>query len=1399
MNTIDFTHIRGGSKGRNQSFEALSVQLFHRTCGAPAGSTFVSLRGDGGDGGIEAYFRTPSGAVIGMQAKYFFRLGSTELGQIDDSLRTALSNHPTLSEYLVYIPFDLTGRVAKGKRGRSQAERFETWKRKVETEATERDSELTITLCTAEVIRGQLLGLDPHGGMRRYWFDESILTDLQIRNCIDQAMAFAGPRYTAALDVVTRAHNCLDFFGGIGDFQAWREESLIPVITELRSLQGWGDEALSILAQPDAAAARKLISQIIVMCEDMKEAALATAGSPAASQHLESTLPLLTRAREAQEEAFYSKYGKEKDTPGFRQFHAEYMNSFPAGEMDAARKWEEQALRLQAVLTSAEISAATTRSLLLVGPAGIGKTHAIVSAGLRRLAHGGYSLVVFGDDFGNTEPWEVIRNKLGFGEDVGRTALLECLQAFGEHSGLPFVIYIDALNESPRNARWKDKLPELIAQCKPYAGIKVCVSTRDTYRDLVVDTRFPGYAFEHAGFAGREFEAVEAFATHYGLDAEITPLFSPELSNPLVLHLMCRAIKDEGRASLDVSLSGFTALLDGHLKYCDDLVRGRLQYSNPRNLVRAAMLRLADVLTQNLPEERTWESCTNALKDLTGAEIAPDVLLRELEHEGLVILSVGEGDAWLVRLAYQRFGDVLRATSIVESVMQASGLDSAALAKKLRTLSADEEGLLEALAAVLPEKTGVEVTSSELELDPAHAHRLFISALPWRSRTSITGDVNDHVHGALHTPDLWQQVYEVFFRLSLVPEHQLNAANWLGPFLRRSSMVNRDVFLSIFAFKSFDANGAVWSLVNASLHADIRKWPVESRRLAAFALSWLTSCADRRVRGLSAKALARVVANRPDLGRELADEFCDCDDDYILESISLAIYSACLLEVDRREEFTPALEGLLSPVFDSPNVLVRDSVCLLGRLIPAAGLPDGLKERLVSFPSNVPAPRTWPTMNEAKSLLDLEDLPSNMKIWGSGIGPDFWRYQVETKLRNFDLENAAISQENIACWLMVETLKLGYPGYQEYALRADQLISHEFGPGRGRKGYAERLGKKYYWILLHRLLGLLSDNIPAKDPFSDWTPGPGHLWSVHVRKEDLTDVRDIGPLIEYPNELVRGPRYGFPDRTCDIKHWVLTDDFTQHEQCLVRNSRGGDEWVAMSMSAQDSDQSPGHDSLTDPYLRLSLYYSSILVGIEVPDPEGGRIGEDVFDGSGASCYRGYLAEYPDGRVYEQLSEEGDFFSGPKDMEFSEVTLLRGGEWEYDYSYMSQKRQGHLCVPCKSIVKILALRWDRQRGWIDPDGELAAFEANSRQRSGLFILRSSLNKYLDITKRRLVYRRFANRIFFDYRGDDSSQIDLITWLRYEPKGAPKVLKQDFRTFNCGDGPVNSDATAKFPFS
>jgi len=220
---------------------------------------FARLRGAGGDGGVEALFTASDSAVFGMQAKYFFQLGSSELSQMKGSLAAARQNYPRLREYSIYLPFDPTGRVAGGKRGKSETERFKDWKMDVESKAELAGSPLTIHLIYRFEVERQLLASDPNGGWRRYWFGTPTLTKETIRSCLNQATAFAGPRYTATLDVITPAHETLDVFGGTKNIEPWVNEAFRPSVEKFLSVtrDARADKAFKVLEIGDGELAEK--------------------------------------------------------------------------------------------------------------------------------------------------------------------------------------------------------------------------------------------------------------------------------------------------------------------------------------------------------------------------------------------------------------------------------------------------------------------------------------------------------------------------------------------------------------------------------------------------------------------------------------------------------------------------------------------------------------------------------------------------------------------------------------------------------------------------------------------------------------------------------------------------------------------------------------------------------------------------------------------------------------------------------------------------------------------------------------------------------------------------------------------------------------------------------------
>lgn len=100
--------------GDEEAFEELCCQLFEtwgmRAMGFDNTWAYRDIRGDGGDGGIEAYwFNTENSEYIGIQAKWFKKtISQAQYGQIRHSIDTAIGLRPSLTKYIVCIPHNLT-------------------------------------------------------------------------------------------------------------------------------------------------------------------------------------------------------------------------------------------------------------------------------------------------------------------------------------------------------------------------------------------------------------------------------------------------------------------------------------------------------------------------------------------------------------------------------------------------------------------------------------------------------------------------------------------------------------------------------------------------------------------------------------------------------------------------------------------------------------------------------------------------------------------------------------------------------------------------------------------------------------------------------------------------------------------------------------------------------------------------------------------------------------------------------------------------------------------------------------------------------------------------------------------------------------------------------------------
>lgn len=857
-----------------------------------------------------------------------------------------------------------------------------------------------------------------------------------------------------------------------------------------------------------------------------------------------------------------------------------------------------------------------------------------------------------------------------------------------------------------------------------------------------------------------------SFSQRYNIESEITPIFTDELRNPLLLHLIFKTHKSEDSSLLDVSTSGFSTIFTKHLKQIDDSLRERLDYVSPKNIVRSVMTKLSDVLANSGTQTINWDTAVNTIKPILGGEISPEKFIDELAKEQLLILSATGDEDFLIRFGYQRFGDMLRASSIVQSYQEAENNDLSFLAEKLAVLTEIESGVLEALASILPEEIGIEITDDRLGLNPDVAHNLFVKSLAWRSKQSVTPVIEEQMFGALRTEGLWQTVFESLFKLSVVPNHYLNAEGWFKKFQWRQDSPSRDTYLSVALSESYDKNGAIWFLIEALEKIEVTKWPEESYRLASSALLWCCSATDRRVRDQATRCLSLLLKTYPAICNHAVNTFLGCDDDYILESLILAIYTACLLSPESAEEFVQPLNRYIQFNSRSNNILIREHSQLLKKEL----LSRGIDENRISnqFASN-PPPTTWPVISDVQTLLTLEELPSNMRLWGDQLGPDFWRYKVEPSLRAFDLESKGITYENIACWIMNEAMSIGYPGYRESALHHDLATLHIYGRGRAKPGYAETIGKKCYWVALHRLIGLLAANEPTTQ--SSWEPQltADRFWSLELRKVDVSDIRDLSLSKKYPLRNRIKKDLELPESNIDC--WLKIDDYYLANNVITLNDESNTTWVNLSfyseVHAKKDEDDVSYDA--ERFLCIASYNGYFV------DPNTTETVE-LYNHSNNHCYRVYLAEYPRSIAFKQCIAEQDTTISDDKRTFTSIQLLRGGEWEYDYS--SNVEQSSIDVPCPDLIDKINLRWDQDSGWLDENQNLAAFSHNIDRNSSLFIRRDILDSYLSKYNKSLVVARFGRKQFNEGFAGNARLMEVTGSYVYTPcDGCFKLINED----------------------
>jgi len=1121
---IDFKHIRTFNGSQQEAFEEFCCQLAYRYNDVPQNSKFSRYRGAGGDGGVECVWKLPNGEEWGWQAKYVFSLKDAK-PLLDKSTKTALKIHPKLTRYFICLPFNLTGPT--GRKGKSESEKFEEYKEEWKKLAEEKGMNVEFILWDATSLIDRLISLENASSRVNFWFDKTLLDENWFKNHIDKALKIAEPRYSPRLKVKVPIYR---YFEAFGKTPFWGKE-INQKTKDIKELFNRWNFALSTKQSKQNITPeipKENIEEVKKLFNTLKEIEKIIANGKnkdtisQLKNLIKSAKKIAGTLKEQFKEEIEKKYGKgTANSVPFRQFMAEYMASLPTANYDLAKKTIEKLNELEEWTYLYRLMFEDT--MLIVGPAGIGKTHAICDIALMRLERGLKSIVLFGEHFTDEEPWEQIRKLLGLPSVLSKDDILTALDIIGESTGYPVIIFIDALNETEPHNFWRRCLKPIIEDVKRYKWLKLCLSCRSTYLDVVVPEGLKVFQIEHRGFEDIEFEASVEFFNYYELSPPAVPLLQPEFSNPLFLKLFCETLKEvkDSNEKFFNELVPFSKLINYFLEGKENKISKSLNYNPNKKLVKKAVFELVEEMQRKKRKWLSYDEAEEICLKLWPYQERSKSLLETLIQENL-LREDRIANQNVILFSFDKLGDFLLAQKFLDKIKTIQELRKAFQPNGLLYFSIenlnDNKGLLEALAILIPEKFNIELNEVIHGETNSSIISLIIESIRWRKPSSITETTKKLVMQALTNKETFVNSMDVVLSKSTHPEHPLNA-DWFHRITFQNSMSSRDTWLAPFLHSEYDQKRSVRRLIEWSFKVNPKDISPEVINLWVTILGWFLSASDRRVRDNATKAIIRLMEPHCNLWPEILNKFRYVDDDYILERLLAAAYGSLI-----RSRNVKALANVAKAVFEilfkdkeniPTNVMIRD----YGRAI----LEMALEKHVLSANINPkdfrpPYNSKWSDSLPAdKEIKDLENSfkkhenyrairqlidsmqPEYTSLRGNWYG-DFGRYIFQSVLDIWDTKDITIQHlSNLAVKIIFEEIGYDIDRHGNF----DMYIIFKYGPGRARPSWAERIGKKYQWIALYRLIGMVSDNFKVKD----------ESWRKPIHDFYGRELKDIDPTV----------------------------------------------------------------------------------------------------------------------------------------------------------------------------------------------------------------------------------------------------------------------------------------------
>lgn len=787
--------------------------------------------------------------------------------------------------------------------------------------------------------------------------------------------------------------------------------------------------------------------------------------------------------------------------------------------------------------------------VLAKGKAGMGKTH-YVCATAERLCKEMNVYLLFGSRFSEDQDFEAqLYDMMGIGDNNLRKLNDKMLE---EDSNA--LIIIDALNEGATELFWKREikiLEDLLHDCE---RIKLMLTYREGEGKYLTN---PCETIDLRGFESNTDKAIQKYFDYYRIDdsdSKLRQKYLSEFGEPLFLTMFCVVANHD----LSYMMGNFTYsdLFHKYIKYRNDMVSKGVDEDSHRNVTEKALMKYANYsLYYNDCNDIPRQKARHYADQICRNRVWSNNLLNWILKENLMLTTGRNGETLM--FGYQKMGDFLMADIFMHNKMTDEAKVDFILEKGTHREYASYRRFIIALL-------------SEWELTPQILERK-------ESKEMYRSIVDSLLHHGKNNQAIfeWMQKNNIFsveilhnFLQDLTLEVFMSAHH----VLKKADMAYRDLAWSIMVNQEYSHR------LDAQRFADFidiipREDTDEGWSKIVILLCWMCTSPHPYVRGVVMRKLVEIFSNKPQMALFALNEFFDCNDPYVVQVITCAIYGYLLRKRDATE--AAKIADLIFRFFYQDHRAPED-ILVRQWTMQTLALADELNRTNAffgaiqpPFASENPYDRI---IDKAENITDtyFGESKGSWRMYETLYGfSDFNRYIIGTNnrgvsdvfLKNGDEGVQALSLTDLM--LMVANI-----AKHDFNWNDDLGKLDDYAYSEGRyNNQTERFGKKYLWLALYKVDALLSDHLKVADdcnylcsPTEDDIEPTPYPW--HTREYSRIDptILNASDTFTY-TEFVADELENVQSETNE--QWMLKEHQIPKPRLMVKDTDGS-EWIVLT-------------------------------------------------------------------------------------------------------------------------------------------------------------------------------------------------------------------------------------------